>query len=58
MIAVAKVNNMGIKRGWCYQVVEAEENDRPEDIRIMDDSGEDYLYPREQFDVIEGDLDS
>lgn len=57
MIAVAKVNNMGIKRGWCYQVVEPQENDRPEDIRLVDDSGEDYLYPRDQFDVIEGDLE-
>ena len=32
-----------------YRVVPPKRNDDPQDIRIVDESGEDYLYPRENF---------
>jgi hypothetical protein len=32
-----------------YRVVPPHRNDEPDDIRIIDESGEDYLYPRENF---------
>ena len=35
--------------GKIYRVVKPERNDRPSDIRILDESGEDYLYPRSWF---------
>lgn len=39
--------------GKIYRVVKPERNDRPSDIRILDESGEDYLYPRASFVPIE-----
>ncbi|MBM4442043.1 MAG: hypothetical protein FJ027_16630 [Candidatus Rokubacteria bacterium] len=35
--------------GKLYRVVKPERNDHPSDIRVIDDSGEDYLYPRRWF---------
>lgn len=35
--------------GKIYQVVKPARNDRSSDIRILDDSGEDYLYPSGWF---------
>ena len=35
--------------GKIYRVVGPERNDRPSDIRVVDESGEDYLYPRGWF---------
>ena len=35
--------------GKIYRVMRAERNDRATDIRVIDDSGEDYLYPRAWF---------
>jgi hypothetical protein len=35
--------------GKIYRVVKPERNDRPSDIRVLDESGEDYLYPRGWF---------
>jgi len=32
-----------------YRVVSSHPNDETHDIRIIDESGEDYLYPRENF---------
>ncbi len=32
-----------------YRVVAPHKNDEPQDLRIIDESGEDYLYPRENF---------
>ena len=32
-----------------YRVVPSRAGDDPQDIRIVDESGEDYLYPRENF---------
>ena len=32
-----------------YRIVKPHAKDDPEDIRIIDESGEDYLYPRENF---------
>lgn len=39
--------------GKIYRVVRPERNDRPADIRILDESGEDYLYSRGWFVSIE-----
>jgi len=32
-----------------YRVVSPHPKDDPQDIRIIDESGEDYIYPRENF---------
>ncbi|MGD0463608.1 MAG: hypothetical protein ABSB74_14070 [Tepidisphaeraceae bacterium] len=32
-----------------YRVIPPRAKDDPQDIRIIDESGEDYLYPRENF---------
>ena len=39
--------------GKIYRVVRPKRNDRPSDIRARDESGEDYLYPRNWFVPIE-----
>jgi hypothetical protein len=31
--------------GKIYRVMSPKRNDRPSDIRVLDESGEDYLYP-------------
>lgn len=36
-----------------YRVMRPKRNDRPSDIRVLDESGEDYLYPRGWFVPIE-----
>jgi hypothetical protein len=35
--------------GKIYRVVKPKRNDRPSDVRILDESGDDYLYPRGWF---------
>jgi hypothetical protein len=35
--------------GKIYRVMKPKRNDRPSDIRVIDESGEDYLYPRGWF---------
>jgi len=35
--------------GKIYRVMKPKRNDRPSDIRVLDESGEDYLYPRTWF---------
>ena len=35
--------------GKVYRVVKPKRNDRSSDIRILDESGEEYLYPRSRF---------
>ena len=35
--------------GKIYRVLKPKRNDRTSDIRILDESGEDYLYPRGWF---------
>jgi hypothetical protein len=39
--------------GKVYRVVESERNDRAADLRVVDESGEDYLYPRAWFVPVE-----
>jgi hypothetical protein len=39
--------------GKIYCVVKPKRNDRPADIRVLDESGEDYLYPRVWFVPVE-----
>jgi hypothetical protein len=39
--------------GKLYRVARPKRNDRPSDIRIVDESGEDYLYPRGWFVPVE-----
>jgi hypothetical protein len=35
--------------GKIYRVVKPLRNDRLSDLRVLDESGEDYLYPRDWF---------
>ena len=39
--------------GKIYRVVRPKRNDRLSDIRVLDESGEDYLYPESYFAAIE-----
>jgi hypothetical protein len=39
--------------GKIYRIVEPKRNDRPSDVRVVDGSGEDYLYPREWFVAVD-----
>lgn len=39
--------------GKIYRVMKSKRNDRPSDIRVLDESGEDFLYPRAWFVPIE-----
>lgn len=39
--------------GKIYRLVKPKRNDSPSDIRILDESGEDYLYPRRWFVPVE-----
>lgn len=38
-----------LTHGWVYTVISVEKGW----YRIVDDSGEDYLYPPEQFEIVE-----
>jgi hypothetical protein len=40
---------VGLIIGKIYRVVKPEPNDRSSDVRIFDESGDDYLYPRSWF---------
>ncbi len=35
--------------GKVYRTAKPEKNDRPADLRVVDESGEDYLYPAKWF---------
>ena len=35
--------------GKIYRVLKPKAKDQPADVRVLDESGEDYLYPREWF---------
>ena len=39
--------------GRVYRVVRPEGNDPPTSVRIVDESGEDYLYPQDWFEPVE-----
>jgi hypothetical protein len=39
--------------GKIYRVVKPKRHDRPTDVRVIDESGEDYLYPRRWFVSVE-----
>jgi len=42
-----------LERHKIYQVLSDEEAARDDDIRVIDESGEDYLYPASFFVIIE-----
>lgn len=53
MEAVCLRNNgceFSLEVGGVYQVVDPEANDPPDCIRVIDESGEDYLYPSDWFE--------
>ena len=39
--------------GKMYRTAKPEKNDRPVDLRVIDESGEDYLYPAKWFVPVE-----
>ncbi len=49
VICIISASNEDILPGKVYQVLEDEKADRENYIRIMDESGEDYLYPSTYF---------
>ena len=46
-------NDVDLVVGKIYRVVKPKRNDRASDIRVIDGSGEDYLYPRAWFVPVE-----
>ncbi|MEX0887357.1 MAG: hypothetical protein WD009_13055 [Phycisphaeraceae bacterium] len=42
-------DDLSVMKGKLYRVVEPDPSDAPTDIRIIDEAGEDYPYPREWF---------
>jgi hypothetical protein len=40
---------VSLEKGKVYQIKEYEKTDRKKYIRIIDESGEDYLFPKEYF---------
>jgi hypothetical protein len=42
-------NEGSLRVGKVYQVVKPERHDGPNDVRVIDEEGEDYLYSAEQF---------
>jgi hypothetical protein len=42
-------DELTVLKGKIYRVVDPAPNDRPSDIRIVDETGEDYLYDRNWF---------
>ena len=41
-----------LHRGRIYQVIRPEPGDLAQDLRVIDEEGEDYLYPSKQFEPI------
>ena len=39
--------------GKIYRTARSEKSDRPVDLRVIDESGEDYLYPAKWFVVVD-----
>ncbi len=46
-------NDIDLIVGKVYRLVEPEPNDSSQEIRVIDESGEDYLYPKQWFVAIE-----
>jgi hypothetical protein len=46
-------DNVDLIVGKIYRVVKPKRHDRPTDVRVIDESGEDYLYPRRWFVSVE-----
>jgi hypothetical protein len=42
-----------LQPGKAYKVIRPEKNDRPYQLRVIDEEGEDYLYPAEWFVPLE-----
>jgi len=51
------INNRGYEGsllvGKVYKIIKPEQNDRPGDLRVVDEEGEDYLYSADRFVPIE-----
>lgn len=46
-------NELSVVKGRLYKLVEREPNDPPSMIRLIDEEGEDYLYPSDWFVAVE-----
>lgn len=45
---------VSLERGKTYQVLPDLDADQHGQVRVVDESGEDYLYPRHYFEVLDG----
>ena len=52
-----KCVNSDAKKGHVYEVMSPHKNDPDDCIRVIDDSGEDYMYEKSRFLMIEGGQD-
>ncbi|MEX0653985.1 MAG: hypothetical protein WD534_04405 [Phycisphaeraceae bacterium] len=46
-------SELTVMKGRLYCVVKPEVNDSPADLRVIDEEGEDYLYPRAWFEFVQ-----
>ena len=46
-------DQVSVIKGKLYRLAEPDPNDPPDDIRIIDEEGEDYPYPRDWFFAID-----
>jgi hypothetical protein len=46
-------DRMSVIKGKLYRVATPDPRDSPDDLRIIDEEGEDYPYPREWFGEVE-----
>ena len=46
-------SELSVMKGRLYRVVKPEVNDPPTDLRVIDEEGEDYLYPRDWFEFVQ-----
>ncbi len=46
-------DDISLKVGKVYAVIKPEPSDRPNDLRVIDEEGEDYLYPAKSFVPVE-----
>lgn len=46
-------NEISLKKGKVYQVIEPKSGDQPYDVRVLAEDGEDYVFSAKQFVPVE-----
>lgn len=53
VICLVDRGELSVMKGKVYRVVDPDPNDPATDLRIIDEEGEDYPYPREWFGEVQ-----